>query len=207
MQLKPRRSTAHAVSLLVAFSCAGCGDAGDSEATAGTELRSSSAALDAVPTVHAHLFALSGTFDVPDLLLSGDFDADQRPDLLGRHGTGVRTGFVEANGLITPVDWPSPSLHDDALTGDFDGDGRSDFFQTGTIQQGSGTFVSFEFGRSRGRDSFALSVTLGDPLPFWQRFAAHGNMASGDFDGLGHDQIAFATMPDDGSIYTLTRAS
>lgn len=132
--------------------------------------------------------------DVGARLLPGDFDGDGRSDLIvvgGVDHSTLSTAFSNGSGgwtvrTTTPgsfTDWAS--RHDAVvLSGDFDGDGRTDVALTGPS-----TWSTLPVAMSNGNGSFAVvNGSVGAFAEWSSRFGARHLL--GDFDGDGCTDVA-----------------
>ena len=112
---------------------------------------------------------------------TGDFNGDNRDDVLLRHSDGTMVERLgQANGSFASnnaaTDWVHPDWHVEA-TNDFNGDGRADLL----LRHNNGWLVEW-FGQADG--SFSNEGVAGNWLD-----AAWHVAATGDFNGDGEDDI------------------
>jgi hypothetical protein len=135
--------------------------------------------------------------------LAGDFDGDGRDDLAAVGGTNwgsIPYAFSNGNGTFTVLNYAQTTFANYArtsgaipVTGDFDGDGRTDIALVGGA---SWTTIPVAFSRpvvlmDGGTASFQVTVTnkTVSGFPGWSRTTGV-KVIAGDFDGDRRDDIA-----------------
>ncbi|MEH1017214.1 S8 family serine peptidase [Micromonospora sp. CPCC 206060] len=128
-------------------------------------------------------------------MLSGDFDGDDRDDLAltGATGGSIPVAFSTGNGRFRLTNQPqqqfatwaaTPGVQ--AVSGDFDGDGRDDL-----ALAGGADWNWLAVGYSNGDGTFRPTPIGLPSFPALARVTG-AQLLSGDFDGNGRDDLALA---------------
>jgi hypothetical protein len=125
--------------------------------------------------------------------VAGDFNGDGKDDLVvvGGHGWGsIPTGFSNGDGTFSVTNHASsnfPGWADEdnvkILTGDFDGDGKSDLVLTGVSGWGS-----MPTAFSNGDGTYTISNNAVTNMPSWST-AGQVKFTTCDIDGDGKDDV------------------
>ncbi|MBM4377347.1 MAG: VCBS repeat-containing protein [Deltaproteobacteria bacterium] len=124
----------------------------------------------------------------PSSLLSGDFDADGRLDLVavGKGVTQVHLGDGKG-GFALKTTLPDALAHK-ATLGDFDGDGRLDLAVARALfNPFMPDFLSVAVHRGKGDGTFEPMLEL--PVTTKEFYSSEPSLAAGDLDGDGKDEL------------------
>jgi hypothetical protein len=150
-------------------------------------------------------------------LVTGDFNGDGKTDFIEMGGTAYYTFLSKGNGTFTgtghsiPNGWnfgfPNPKFQ--AIDGDFDGDGRSDFALLGystyfsflssgpipdslsTINPGFNRSYDFSYLPLTANSVYAKGIGMGATYQGW--WFANKTYYPGDFDGDGRTDFSFVS--------------